>query len=126
MDVIDRWVQTHAQTEMEVAMPQLLDAALVGDALSRLRGWRGDVHGISRTMVLTDGQHRDFIERLKVTSDAMDHKPDILRVGGVTMVSLVTHSVGGVTEYDIAMASRITDLHRVVTAHPDEQPTEVN
>jgi 4a-hydroxytetrahydrobiopterin dehydratase len=103
-------------------MPQLLDAALVGDALSRLPGWCGNVHGISRSMVLTDGEHREFIERLKITSDAMDHYPDLLRIGGVTMVSLVTHSAGGVTEYDIAMASRITDLHRVITAHPEDQP----
>ncbi|MCW2610416.1 MAG: 4a-hydroxytetrahydrobiopterin dehydratase [Actinomycetota bacterium] len=94
-------------------MPTLLDAALVGDALTRLTGWRGDTRGISRTLSLTDAQYGDFLERVKVTSDAMNHHADIARTGDEVVISLVTHSAGGVTEYDIALASRINDLARI-------------
>jgi len=99
-------------------MPTLLDAALVGDALTRLTGWDGDSSGISRTITLTDAQYGDFIERVKVTSDAMNHHPELTRDGDQVGITLRTHSVGGVTEYDIALASRINDLARIVTGTP--------
>jgi 4a-hydroxytetrahydrobiopterin dehydratase len=94
-------------------MPTLLDAERVGDALTCLIGWTGDARGIHCTLSMTDSQYGDFIERLKVTSDAMDHHPDITRVGDRVAISLVTHDAGGVTEYDIALASRINDLARI-------------
>lgn len=96
-------------------MPTLLDAEIVADALTRLSGWSGDTKGLTRTFTLDDAQHADFLERVKVTSDAMDHHPDIGRNGRATQVTLVTHSSGGVTELDIALASRITDLARFAT-----------
>jgi 4a-hydroxytetrahydrobiopterin dehydratase len=99
-------------------MPTLLDAALVGDALSRLAGWTGDGSGIRRTLSMTDGEYGDFIERVKVTSDAMHHHADITRNGDEVAIALVTHSAGGVTEYDIALASRINDLARIAKGQP--------
>jgi 4a-hydroxytetrahydrobiopterin dehydratase len=99
-------------------MPTLLDAALVGDALSRLAGWTGDGGGIRRTLSMTDTEYGDFIERVKVTSDAMDHHADISRNGDEVSIALVTHSAGGVTEYDIALASRINDLARIAKNQP--------
>jgi 4a-hydroxytetrahydrobiopterin dehydratase len=99
-------------------MPTLLDAALVGDALTRLTGWTGDARGITRTLEMTDPQYGDFLERVKVTSDAMDHHADITRTGDRVTIALVTHSAGGVTEYDIALASRINDLARIVKGEP--------
>jgi 4a-hydroxytetrahydrobiopterin dehydratase len=99
-------------------MPTLLDAALVGDALSRLDGWTGDGGGIRRTLSMTDTEYGDFVERVKVTSDAMNHHPDISRNGDEVTIALVTHSVGGVTEYDIALASRINNLARIAKGQP--------
>jgi 4a-hydroxytetrahydrobiopterin dehydratase len=99
-------------------MPTLLDAALVGDALARLTGWRGDSTGISRTITMTDAEYGDFIERVKVTSDAMNHHANINRSGDEVAIALVTHSAGGVTEYDIALASRINDLARIAKGQP--------
>ena len=96
-------------------MPTLLSAALVRDALSRLAGWTGDTGGIGRTYRLSPSEHGEFTERVKVCSDAMDHRPDIRRVGDQTQVWLCTRAEGGVTEYDIALAARIADIVRVVT-----------
>ncbi|HEV7825264.1 MAG TPA: 4a-hydroxytetrahydrobiopterin dehydratase [Mycobacteriales bacterium] len=100
-------------------MPTLLGAEFIGDALTCLTEWQGDARGISRTLWMTDSQYGDFIERVKVTSDAMDHRADITRVGDQIAISLVTHSAGGVTEYDIALASRIDDLARIATRRRD-------
>jgi 4a-hydroxytetrahydrobiopterin dehydratase len=100
-------------------MPTLLDAEIIGDALTCLTAWTGDARGISRTLWMTDSQYGDFIERVKVTSDAMDHHADITRAGNQVVISLVTHSAGGVTEYDIALASRIDDLARIATQRHD-------
>jgi 4a-hydroxytetrahydrobiopterin dehydratase len=96
-------------------MPTPLGAEIIGDALTCLTEWTGDARGIRRTLSMTDGEYGDFIERVKVTSDAMDHHADITRVGEQVAISLVTHSAGGVTEYDIALASRIDDLARIAT-----------
>jgi len=96
-------------------MPTLLSAVLVRDALSRLAGWTGDTGGIGRTFKLSHSEHSEVTERVKVCSDAMNHRPAIRRTGEQTEVWLTTTDEGGVTEYDIALAARINDIVRVVT-----------
>jgi 4a-hydroxytetrahydrobiopterin dehydratase len=100
-------------------MPTMLDAEVIGDALTCLTEWTGDARGLHRTLWMTDSQYGDFIERVKVTSDAMDHHADITRVGDQIAIELVTHGAGGVTEYDIALASRIDDLAKTATRRRD-------
>jgi 4a-hydroxytetrahydrobiopterin dehydratase len=95
-------------------MPTLLRAELVRDALTRLSGWTGDTAGIGRTFHLNPGEYGEFVERLKVCCDAMNHQPDIRRVGSQTLVWLRTPSEGGVTECDIALAARIDYILGVV------------
>jgi 4a-hydroxytetrahydrobiopterin dehydratase len=98
-------------------MPTLLSAALVRDALTRLAGWTGDTGGIGRTIMLSTSEFSDFTERLKVCTDAMNHRPRIRRVGDHTQMWLCTAAEGGVTECDIALAARINAIAHVVTAH---------
>jgi 4a-hydroxytetrahydrobiopterin dehydratase len=99
-------------------MPTRLSAALVRDALSRLTGWTGDTHSIGRTVTLTPSEFGDLTERVKVCSDAMNHRPEMHRHGNQTRLRLSTPAEGGVTECDIALASRIDDIVRVVTGTP--------
>jgi 4a-hydroxytetrahydrobiopterin dehydratase len=96
-------------------MPTLLSKSLVRDAISRLNGWSGDTAGIGRTITLTSSEHNDFTERVKVCSDAMNHRPEIHRVGDQTRVWLCTTTEGGITEYDIALAARINAIVRTVS-----------
>ena len=95
-------------------MPTLLRAELVRDALSRLSGWTGDTSGIERTFQLKPDEYTDFVERLKVSSDALRHRPDVRRMGSQTRVWLSSPAEGGVTESDIALAARINSILRVV------------
>ena len=89
-------------------MATLLDDRLVADAMQNLDEWSGDAKRISRTVPVADAD--DLLAKVSEAADALNHHPEIEREGeGITFV-LWTHSEGGVTELDIALASRIDDL----------------
>lgn len=96
-------------------MPTLLDDRLVADALTALTGWSGDAQRIVRTVPVSGTVAEGLLADIAVTADAMDHHPEVERSGGAVVLTLRTHSAGGVTEYDIALASRIDDLIAKVT-----------
>ncbi len=52
-----------------------------------------------------------FVARIGELAQAADHHPDVdLRYPGLVHVSLSTHSDGGVTEKDVALATSISEL----------------
>src|SRR5688500_1628040 len=56
----------------------------------------------------------------RAAADA-NHHPDVdLRYPGLVHVSLTTHSEGGVTDADVAMARTISDLAARIGAHVEE------
>src|SRR4051794_10482724 len=89
-------------------MATLLDDRLVTDAMTNLDEWSGDAHRICRTIRIDDVD--GLVAAVGEAADAMDHHPEIERDGGSVTFTLWTHSAGGVTELDIALASRIDDL----------------
>ena len=89
-------------------MATLLDDALVTDALHGLDGWSGDAARIARTV--TVGDPDALCAAVAETADAMDHHPVVERAGDEVTFTLWTHSKEGVTELDIALASRIDDI----------------
>ena len=89
-------------------MATLLDDRLVTDAMENLDGWSGDAKRISRTVRVDDVD--GLVGAVAETADAMDHHPEVQREGDGVTFTLWTHSAGGVTELDIALASRIDDL----------------
>lgn len=91
-------------------MPTLLDDRLVADALTALTGWSGDAKGITRTVTLGGAAAEQLLASVAESAEAMNHHPEVDRSGGGIRFGLSTHSEGGVTEYDIALASRIDDL----------------
>jgi 4a-hydroxytetrahydrobiopterin dehydratase len=89
-------------------MATLLDDRLVRDAMSNLDEWSGDAQRISRTVTVDD---RDaLLAAVAESADAMNHHPEVSRDGTTLTFTLWTHSEGGVTELDIALASHIDDL----------------
>jgi 4a-hydroxytetrahydrobiopterin dehydratase len=89
-------------------MPTLLDERLVTDALQGLEEWTGGPDRISRTVTVADPDA--LLAAVAEAADSVNHHPEIERAGdGITFV-LWTLSAGGVTELDIALASRIDDL----------------
>ncbi|HVB26427.1 MAG TPA: 4a-hydroxytetrahydrobiopterin dehydratase [Mycobacteriales bacterium] len=99
-------------------MTTLLDDTLVHDALQGLDGWDGDHERISRTVTVDADQVELLLSSVQEAADAMNHHPAVERTDtGVRFVNW-THSAGGVTELDIALASRIDDALRRVTGEP--------
>jgi 4a-hydroxytetrahydrobiopterin dehydratase len=95
-------------------MATLLDDRLVTDALQGLEEWSGDHERISRSLSVDDPDA--LLAAVAEAADALDHHPEVQRDGDRLTFVLWTHSQGGVTELDIALASRIDDLV-LVTQH---------
>jgi len=76
--------------------------------LRDLPGWRltnGALNKLFTFPAFSDGIR--FVDRVAVMADAADHHPDIdIRYKRVT-ISLTTHSAGGITEKDFALAGQI-------------------
>jgi 4a-hydroxytetrahydrobiopterin dehydratase len=89
-------------------MATLLDDRLVSDALHGLDEWTGGSDRISRTVTVSDCEA--LLAAVTEAADSLDHHPDVTRNGDALTFTLWTHSEGGVTELDIALASRIDDL----------------
>ena len=92
-------------------MATVLSPAELADALAGLPGWSGDVTGIERAVKapsFLDGIR--LVDAVADAAEAADHHPDIdIRWRTVTF-RLATHSAGGVTEKDLALARRIDEL----------------
>jgi len=91
-------------------MTTLIEQDLLTDTLRSLPGWEGGPERIWRTIRLDtelDGRLREAVAE---AAESMDHHPVLEDDGGATRYVLWTHDAGGVTELDIALASRISDL----------------
>jgi len=80
-------------------------------SLIELDGWAGDVEGVEREVEL--GSFPDAIavvDQVAVVAEAMNHHPDIDIRWRTLTFRLSTHSEGGVTQADIDLARRISEL----------------
>ena len=96
-------------------MAELLDAASVREAVAVLDGWEAGADAIMRTVGLDSFPAAiAVVDRVAVVAEEMNHHPDIdIRWRTVTF-RCATHSAGGVTTRDIALANRID---RIVADH---------
>ncbi|WP_426510133.1 4a-hydroxytetrahydrobiopterin dehydratase [Dactylosporangium sp. McL0621] len=92
-------------------MADVLGNDQISAALEKLAGWAGDADGIERSVTAAS-----FLDGIRLVAEvahlaeAADHHPDIdIRWRTVTF-RLSTHSAGGVTEKDIALARQINEL----------------
>jgi 4a-hydroxytetrahydrobiopterin dehydratase len=95
----------------------LLDDSEIERRLAGLEGWqRGDEESgppcILREWKLEDfAAALRFVNRVGEAAEAANHHPDILLHGwNKVRLTLSTHSEGGVTEADLALAARIDAL----------------
>jgi len=91
-------------------MDVLTDAG-VRKALRTLRGWRGDAQGIRKTFRKRDFvAAMGFVNAVAILAEKANHHPDIdVRWNRVTL-TLSTHSAGGVTGKDVALARDVNAL----------------
>ena len=94
-------------------MAVLLDAATVAAGLADLDGWTGDETAIRRTVRLASFPAAiEVVDRVAEVAEEADHHPDIdIRWRTVTF-TCATHSAGGVTDRDLALAARIDAIVR--------------
>ena len=93
-------------------MARLSDGEIAA-ALTRLPGWAREGNAIVRRFTFpTFAEGIRFVDRVAVLADAADHHPDIdIRWTTVTM-ALSTHSAGGITAKDAALAAQIDGAAR--------------
>jgi 4a-hydroxytetrahydrobiopterin dehydratase len=91
--------------------PPRLSPEDVTAALNDLPLWSGGTDGIERTIRLPS--FRAAVEAIGMIADVaeeMDHHPDIDLRWTKVRVAVVTHSAGGLTELDLALARRVDAL----------------
>ena len=91
-------------------MPELLDDEAIGAALQKLPGWERDGDAIVRTAQLPSFPEAiTVVDRVAAIAEDRDHHPDIdIRWRNLTF-RCSTHSAGGLTEFDVALATAISD-----------------
>lgn len=79
--------------------------------LAGLNGWAFTDGAIAKRFVFDDfvGSVM-FVNRITGAAEAANHHPDLVISWNAVTVTLVTHSEGGVTERDLALAAQIERL----------------
>ncbi|KWX04982.1 pterin-4-alpha-carbinolamine dehydratase [Carbonactinospora thermoautotrophica] len=97
-------------------MPRLLTSAEIARQLAELDGWAGDTKALQRTVEAADFPTAiRIVDRVAEVAEEMNHHPDIDIRWRTLHFTLVTHSAGGVTQYDVELARRIDEI---VREHP--------
>jgi len=90
--------------------PTDLTAEEVSAALAGLPGWTGDVGGLERTVALPPGIGRELRERITRVERAMNHHAVVVEHVDGTTFRVWTHARGTVTDLDVELARRISEV----------------
>jgi 4a-hydroxytetrahydrobiopterin dehydratase len=96
----------------ERRVPMKLSEEQIKENLSRLGDWRREGDWLVRDLKFENFKRAmEFVNRVADEAEAMDHHPDILIHGwNKVRLSIMTHSIGGLTEKDFKLAGRINGL----------------
>jgi 4a-hydroxytetrahydrobiopterin dehydratase len=88
------------------------NATDIDAALARLHpGWSGSVAQLSRSIEFVDFLTAvEFVNQLAPACEEADHHPDLALRWRTVDVVLSTHSAGGVTELDLALARVVDEI----------------
>jgi 4a-hydroxytetrahydrobiopterin dehydratase len=90
----------------------LLSEEEITTALGTLRGWARSGDSITSTVELADFRTAMlFTGAVAYLAEAANHHPDILIQWNRVTLTLSTHSAGGLTAADMALAGRISTLN---------------
>jgi len=83
----------------------------IAAALTKLPGWSVESGNLHRVFEFRDfSQAFGFMTRVALAAEAMNHHPDWSNAWNKVTIDLVTHSAGGLTTNDFALASKIQAL----------------
>lgn len=94
-------------------MAEKLEAAEREAALMKLNGWIYDpaTDAISHDFKFkTFSEAFSFMTRVALAAEKMDHHPEWSNVYNKVRITLTTHSAGGLTSKDMALAEKIDRL----------------
>ena len=94
-----------------MAPADVYTAESIAPALANLPGWSFGEDLIYREYV-TDGWATTLmlVNAIGFLCESADHHPDLMVTWAKVVISLSSHSAGGVTDHDLAMARRIDDI----------------
>ena len=84
----------------------------IAAGLRKLAGWRvvkGHLHRVFEFKDFT--QAFGFMKRVAIAANRMDHHPDWSNSYNKVTIDLSTHSAGGLTKNDFALAGKIQTIH---------------
>ncbi|MDE0753046.1 MAG: 4a-hydroxytetrahydrobiopterin dehydratase [Woeseiaceae bacterium] len=92
-------------------MANKLNDEAVQDRLSDLEGWTLDEGKLFRAFKFANFVEAiGFMTRAAIEAEKMDHHPEWFNVYSKVNVHLTTHSAGGITELDFALAKIMDEL----------------
>ena len=81
------------------------------DALSTLEGWRVEEGQLKRTFKFKDfSEALGWMVRAGLEAEKLDHHPDWSNSWNKVEVALKTHSVDALSELDVKLAKRMSEL----------------
>ncbi|MGA8116097.1 MAG: 4a-hydroxytetrahydrobiopterin dehydratase [Actinocatenispora sp.] len=95
-----------------------LNDEILREALAHLASWHGDRRGIHRTLRISESEHADLIERIKVVADAMRLRPSLRREDGCTRIGLDPLDGDQISTAQVALAARIEAAYQHVSGAP--------
>jgi 4a-hydroxytetrahydrobiopterin dehydratase len=93
-------------------MPTLLDQSQIDEKLTtRHPDWSGSPEKLTRSIEFANFLTAvEFINRLAPRCEELDHHPDLALRWRWVDIELSTHSAGGVTDLDIALADVVDEV----------------
>ena len=94
--------------------PELLSDAAIQEQLTAHPTWR--VEGTELVKEFHFSSYLvgiEFVRRIALLAEAMNHHPDLLVGWRKVTVRLSTHSAGGLTRLDFALAGQISDVEAI-------------
>ena len=96
-----------------MARPTALGPDELADAVGGLPGWSVGDGTLDSTFEFADfAEAFGFMAAAATVAAELDHHPDWSNVYSKVTVALSTHDVGGVTELDVQLATRMNELAR--------------
>jgi 4a-hydroxytetrahydrobiopterin dehydratase len=100
-------------------VPDTLNAAEISAALRTLPGWDQQQGALHRVLVFADFRRAfAFMTAVAAEAEASQHHPDWRNVWSRVEVWLSTHDAGGITQRDVALARKMSELAREHGAPP--------
>jgi len=94
-----------------MARQELLTEAELAEALQQLDGWQILQGKLHREFHFSDFSSAfGFMAASATVAEKLDHHPEWSNIYSTVVVDLTTHDAGGLTQLDIQLASRMSEL----------------